>query len=144
MISAAPAPCTVRAAISQPALGASAHAADAAANTAGPLAYRRRRPKRSPNAAAVINNTAKLRLYAFTVHSSCSTEACSFRRIVLSAVDTTSVSRTAINDPTPVNATTQRVALLLMPAHQSLLLVWTRDPSGARNPSVNAPLALTR
>ena len=36
--SAAPAPCTARAAISQPTSGASAHAADATANRASPVA----------------------------------------------------------------------------------------------------------
>ena len=70
-----------------------------------------------------------------TVHSSCSTEACSSRRIVLNAVETTSVSKAAISDPTPVNATTHRLALVLMPAHRSFSLVWSSDPSAARNPS---------
>ena len=60
--SAEPAPCTARAAISQPTLGASAHAADATANKASPAAYSRRRPKRSPSAEPVISNTAKLKL----------------------------------------------------------------------------------
>jgi hypothetical protein len=44
MISADPAPCTARAAISQPTLGASAPAADAAANSPTPTAYSLRRP----------------------------------------------------------------------------------------------------
>ena len=60
--SAAPAPWTARAAISQPALPASAHAADAATNSPRPATNRRRRPKRSPSAAPVSNSTAKLRL----------------------------------------------------------------------------------
>ena len=59
---AAPTPCTARAAISQPMLGASAHAADAATNSPRPATNMRRRPKRSPSAAAVISSTAKLRL----------------------------------------------------------------------------------
>jgi hypothetical protein len=62
MISAAPAPCTTRAAISQPMSGASAQPADAAVNTAIPAASMRRRPSRSPSPAAVISSTAKLRL----------------------------------------------------------------------------------
>jgi hypothetical protein len=62
MISAPPAPCSARAAMSQPASGASAQAADAAANSVRPAAYIRRRPKRSPSAAAVTSSTAKLRL----------------------------------------------------------------------------------
>jgi hypothetical protein len=59
-IVAAPAPCTARAAISVPAFGDSAHAADAAANNPSPAANTRRRPKRSPSADAVISSTAKL------------------------------------------------------------------------------------
>ena len=62
VISAEPAPWTARAAISQPTLGESAHAAEASAKSASPAAYRLRLPKRSPSAAAVISSTAKLRL----------------------------------------------------------------------------------
>ncbi len=54
---------------------ASAQAADAAANRPNPAANIRRRPYRSPRAAPVINSTAKLSVYALTVHSSCSSEA---------------------------------------------------------------------
>jgi len=60
MIIAAPAPCTARAAISAPTPGASAHAADAAANTPRPTAKTRRQPRRSPTAAAVISRTANV------------------------------------------------------------------------------------
>jgi hypothetical protein len=59
--SAAPAPWRTRAAISHPTSGARAHATDATANSANPETNIRRRPKRSPSAAAVISNTAKLR-----------------------------------------------------------------------------------
>jgi hypothetical protein len=59
---AAPAPCTVRAAISQPTSGATAHAADVATNRPRPPAKMRRRPKRSPSPAAGRSNTARLRL----------------------------------------------------------------------------------
>jgi len=60
--SAAPHPCTARAAISQPMLGDSEHAAEAAENRPRPATYMRRRPKRSPSAAPVISSTAKLRV----------------------------------------------------------------------------------
>ena len=60
MIIAAPAPCTARAAISQPMPGASAQAAEAAANRPSPAANSRRLPNRSPSAAAVSSSTAKL------------------------------------------------------------------------------------
>jgi hypothetical protein len=62
----------------------------------------------------VISSTAKLRLYAFTVHSSCSTEAPRSSRIVLKAVDTTSVSSAAISDPMAVRATTHAVAVFFL------------------------------
>ena len=62
MTIAAPTPCTVRAAISAPAPGASAHAAEPAANTPRPTAKTRRLPNRSPTAAAVISSTAKVRV----------------------------------------------------------------------------------
>ena len=60
----------------------------------------------------MIRSTAKLRLYAFTVHSSCSTVAWRSSRIVLSAVDTTSVSSAAISEPIAVRITTHLVTAL--------------------------------
>jgi len=62
MVIAEPAPWTARAAISQPMPGASAHATEAAVNRPIPVTNRRRRPNRSPSAAAVISSTAKLRV----------------------------------------------------------------------------------
>jgi hypothetical protein len=119
--SAAPAPCTPRAAISQPGSGASAHAADAAANRVSPAVNMRRRPKRSPSAAPVISSTAKLRLYALTVHSSCSIEAARSSRIVGSAVETTSESRETMNDAIDVSASTHRRAAVAVPGVASVL-----------------------
>src|ERR1700728_804866 len=54
VMNAAPSPCTARAVISSPTSGASAQAADAVVNTARPAVYTRRRPSRSPSAAAVM------------------------------------------------------------------------------------------
>jgi hypothetical protein len=62
MITAAPSPCTVRAAIRNSAEGATAQAADEAAKRARPAAKTRRRPSRSPRAAAVMMPPAKVRL----------------------------------------------------------------------------------
>lgn len=59
---AAPAPWTARAAISAPTEGATAQAAEATTKRPMPAAKTRRRPSRSPSAAAVISSTAKLRL----------------------------------------------------------------------------------
>ncbi len=120
MIIAEPAPWTARAPISQPMPGASAHAADAVVNTPSPVASRRRRPYRSPSAAALISSTAKVRVYAPIVHSSSSSEAWRSRRIVLRAVVTTIVSSITINDATDARPRTQRCAGLedsRMPVH---------------------------
>ena len=87
--SAEPAPCTARAATRTPASGATAHAADAAVNRPRPTASIRRRPSRSPSAAPVSSSTAKLSVYAFTVHSSAASDACSWTLITGSAVATT-------------------------------------------------------
>jgi len=67
---APPSPCTVRAAISSEALGARAQAADATVNRARPMMKIRRRPKRSPSAAAVMMPAAKAIPYEFKVHCS--------------------------------------------------------------------------
>jgi hypothetical protein len=72
-------------AISTPMLGASAEAALAAVNTARPIIIRRRRPNRSPSAAPVSSSTAKVSVYALTVHSRPSRPACSAWRITGSA-----------------------------------------------------------
>ncbi len=59
---APPAPWTARAATSTPMLGARAAAAEARVNTAMPMMKMRRRPKRSPIAAALKSSTAKVRV----------------------------------------------------------------------------------
>jgi hypothetical protein len=62
MIMAPPAPWMARASTSTEMLGAMAASADAAVNTAMPRTKMRRRPKRSPMAAADISSTAKVRV----------------------------------------------------------------------------------
>ena len=66
---APPRPCTARAASSAPIDGASAAAAEASVKMARPIENSRRRPKRSPSAAPVRSSTAKVSVYALTVHS---------------------------------------------------------------------------
>jgi hypothetical protein len=105
--SAAPAPCTARAAISHSIPGATAHAADASVNSTRPATNSRLRPYRSPSAAPVSSSTARLRLYALTVHSSASTEAPRSCWMVLSAVVTTSASSATISDEIEVRARIQ-------------------------------------
>jgi hypothetical protein len=58
---AAPIPWTTRAMISTSAFGASAHDADPAVNTSRPAVKTRRRPSRSPRAAAVTMPAANAR-----------------------------------------------------------------------------------
>ena len=67
----------------------------------------RRRPSRSPRAAPVSSSTAKVSVYAFTVHSSAASDACSCTLITGSAVATTWVSSDTMNDATDVSASTQ-------------------------------------
>jgi hypothetical protein len=119
--SAPPTPWTARAAISEPASGASAQAAEAETNSARPAVNMRRRPKRSPSAAAGKSSTARVRLYAFTVHSSCSIEAPRSNRIVVSAVDTTSVSSATISEAIEASARTHTSSRRFM--RQSYLIV---------------------
>jgi hypothetical protein len=59
---AAPAPCSPRAAMRVPTLGATAAAAEAAVKTARPRQNMRLRPNRSPSAAPVSSRQAKDRL----------------------------------------------------------------------------------
>src|SRR6185437_8753808 len=120
MMAAAPIPWTARAAISAPALVASAQATDPRAKTASPVASSRRRPNRSPSDALVISRAAKLSVYALTVHSRSSIDACRPRWIEVSAVATTSRSSTTMNDPTEASPITQRWAAVIGPGRPGL------------------------
>src|SRR5688572_3733769 len=71
-----------------------------------------RRPKRSPRAAPVRRKTAKVRVYAFTVHSSSSIDAPRSVRITGSAVETTRLSRTTMNSAIEVIANVHAVFVL--------------------------------
>jgi len=62
MIIAPPAPWRARAAMRKPMLGAIAASADAVVKMATPVMNVRRRPKRSPTAAAVRSSTAKVKV----------------------------------------------------------------------------------
>ena len=112
MTMAPPIPWAARAAISTPIEGASAAAAEAEVNRTSPMMNMRRRPKRSPSAAPVRRKTAKVSVYAFTVHSSCSIVAPRSVRITGSAVETTRLSSTTMNSATDVIANVQRVFVL--------------------------------
>src|SRR3954464_13828243 len=104
---AAPAPWRARAAISAPADGASAAPADAAVKMARPITNMRRRPKRSPSAAPVSSSTAKVSVYALTVHSRACRPPPSSARIEGRAVVTTRLSSTTMKRATETIANVQ-------------------------------------
>ena len=120
MTSAAPVPWTARAAISRPTFGASAHAADAPEKIASPAVNIRRRPNRSPSAAPVMSRTAKVSVYAFTVHSSSWIDAPRCTRIVGSAVVTTSASSATISDAIDATASTQPGLFRMLSSYGSI------------------------
>ncbi len=92
MTIAPPSPWAARAASSTPIDGASAASADAPVKMPSPSAKSRRRPKRSPSAAPVMSSTAKVSVYALTVHSRPERPACRSRRMTGIAVVTTRLS----------------------------------------------------
>ena len=97
MIAAPPMPCTARAAISISGVVATAHAADAAANSAMPAVKTRLRPKRSPRATAIRMKLAKDSEYALMNHWRSSMDAPSDSCMTGSALVTTRLSRVAMN-----------------------------------------------
>src|SRR5690242_5292451 len=109
MTMADPRPCTARAAISHSALGARAAAAEAAVKTAMPSMNSRFLPKRSPRAAPVSRKTAKVSVYALTVHSSCWSEAPRSTRMTGIAVETTRLSSTTMKSAIDVMTKVQAV-----------------------------------
>ena len=68
--SAAPTPCSTRAATSTPTVGASPHPADAAPNSASPARTTRRCPLASPSAPPTSSSAANASAYPFTTHCS--------------------------------------------------------------------------
>lgn len=134
---AAPAPCNARAAISTPALGATAHATDAAPNSPTPSVNIRLRPYRSPSAAALISSTAKLSVYALTVHSSELSEAPSSCLIVGSAVVTTRASKPTKNDAPAATTRTHLCLACSIPITSKSCVLEALTPQ--RSPRGRAP-----
>ena len=69
IMNAAPTPCTTRLAISEAESDATPAVAEETANSVTPIRNPRRRPKMSPSLPPVASRTAKLSVYALTVHS---------------------------------------------------------------------------
>ena len=82
--------------------GARAAAAEAAVKTARPSPKSSRRPNRSPSAAPVSRNTAKLNVYALTVHSRPSSPVPRSTRMTGNALVTTRLSMETMNTATPL------------------------------------------
>ena len=74
-MNAAPMPWIARDATSQPSEGAKPIVAEASENTTTPNRNIRRRPKMSPSRPPVTSSTAKVSVYALTVHSSADSDA---------------------------------------------------------------------
>ena len=111
---APPTPCRARAAMSASMLGASAAAAEPRVKIASPTRNMRLRPNRSPSAAPVSSKTAKVSVYAFTVHSSPCSEAPRSFLITGSAVVTTRLSSETMNTATDVTMKVQMLSALVL------------------------------
>ncbi len=116
MIIAPPAPWSARAAMRIPMPGASAAAADEAVNSAIPATKMRRRPNRSPKVAAERSSTAKVSVYALTVHSSPVSPAWRWTLMTGRAVETTRLSSEAMKRASPVMTIAHTAATWRCPA----------------------------
>ena len=116
---AAPRPCSARAAISASVDAASAAAADATVKIEMPTANILLRPSRSPRAAPVRRSTAKLSVYALTVHSSSSSVAPRSSRMLTRAFVTTRLSSVTMKSATETIASVQMLRVRSMAPPQS-------------------------
>ena len=119
---AAAAPWMARAAISAPVVGASAAAAEATVNAETPMTNMRLRPKRSPSAAPVSSSTAKVSVYALTVHCRDSIVAPRSARMLGSAVVTTRLSRTTMKSAVETTANVHLGRMRRAPCERSLTI----------------------
>src|SRR5437764_6720709 len=103
-ISAAPTPCTVRAAISEPAPPARPHQRDAPVKISSPATKILRRPIMSASFPPVRSSTPNVSAYALTTHSSSEMLIPRSLRIDGSATLTTVLSSMIMNSPTATAA----------------------------------------
>src|SRR5450432_16799 len=99
---APPTPCSARAATSSFAVDDNAARADAVVKMASPIMNIFLRPKRSPKVAPGNRSTAKVSVYALTVHSRLDNDACRCDLIAGSAIVTTRLSSEPMNKATEV------------------------------------------
>ena len=98
-IAAAPSPCTPRAAISRPTLGARPQASEEAAKTTSPITYTRRRPNLSATDPAVSTSAARTRAYRSITHCRSGKVVCSSRAMSGSATFTIVTSTSSMKVP---------------------------------------------
>src|SRR5262245_2229738 len=130
--SAAPTPCSARAAISTGAVGARPHSREAMANHTTPMTNTRRRPYRSPRDPPSSSSPDSVSVYAVTTHCSVARPLWKFRPIAGSAMPTTVASIAAIPEPSTVAAITQRPVALLYLSCAALSTLDTVDPDPER------------
>ena len=110
-MSAAPIPCTARAPMRKPALGASPQASDESVKTTMPTMKIRRRPYRSASLPPVIISAANVSAYAVTIHSSEAIETWRSRSIDGSATFTTVLSSMIMKRPNDTAASVHHFLL---------------------------------
>src|SRR3954451_7396771 len=130
-ISAAPTPCTVRAAISDVAPAASPHHSDEPVKMTRPAMKIARRPRRSASFPPVSRSTPNVSAYAFTTHSSSEMLIPRSSRIDGSATFTTVLSSMIMNRPT---ATAASVHHFRFSAVKSLALTLQRLENSYASP----------
>ncbi len=106
--SAAPMPCSARAAIRNSEVGATAQSRDASANQMTPVTKIRLRPYLSPSEPASSSSPARVSVYAVTTHCSESMPTLKSRPMAGSAMPTTVASMDATADPSTVASRTHR------------------------------------
>jgi hypothetical protein len=99
---APPTPCSARAATSCSADDDMAASAEAAVKIPRPIKNIFFRPNRSPSVAPGSSRTAKVSVYAFTVHSKLASDACRWSLMAGSAIVTTRLSSAPMNRATDV------------------------------------------
>ena len=115
----APIACSIRAAISTPDVGASAHSSEPSENTSRPSWNTRLRPTRSAVEPASMSRLARTSVYASTVHCSPASEEPSERWMAGRAMFTIVASSPTISSPVEQIASTRwrrRVGLMSVTA----------------------------
>src|SRR5690606_30930241 len=145
--SAAPTPCTARAAISMPPEVARPAASDASVNTVSPARNTRRAPSTSASRPPASMSPAKTRMYELTIHSSPARVSSSSRWIVGKATLPTLLSRYVMNAPSVTAPSAYHFRSIVLPLYAVLVrrigkplrrIVVNRDGETDRGPDRRA------